>query len=132
MAVEIDPLELKVLYDGVLPPDSKGRLADNPQAALEWFSGELPPRAWPTLILAQDKEAKTHTWHKVCADWPYMDFFYQGRKSFIDERISGLHGRNLTSLEAFCVELTDKRRFKHYFLSDEPLDYRDFTLITIE
>ncbi|PIN77004.1 hypothetical protein COV15_03440 [Candidatus Woesearchaeota archaeon CG10_big_fil_rev_8_21_14_0_10_34_12] len=118
-------------YLHLLPKDSRGPYADNPERFRHWFDGDgINIWQWPQIILAQDLEGRdSFTWHWVCDDYDYMVWLGKDGPSFINERISRRRKRNLKSIEIISRTKVPSE-FKHYFLEGEKFNPEDYSLIS--
>ena len=65
MAQHLD-LKVQRLYDEKLPSNSKGMEADNPDRFYSHFTTPGETERNPNIVLAEDLDARTLTWHEVC------------------------------------------------------------------
>lgn len=97
-----------------LPEESKGSDADNPGLFEEWENPTvLAASEWPYIVLCEDLDSGSFTWHMLCNEQNIPRAFQIGFKSMVDAHISGERKRNLTSKELVC-----RRDGKHIFITE--------------
>jgi hypothetical protein len=88
-----------------LPPESQGRLADNPE--LFYRRELLTRRYWPFLLLCED-ESQGLTWHLLCSDYELENFTDRSQRPIYERMISSIRSQELK-----IVELIYKHPFKN-------------------
>lgn len=87
----------------VLPENSKGKLADNPDILETWFTGDvIDPDSWPYLMLCRDQNNGAFTWHMLCDEYNIVDFIERGMKALVDNFMSSERKRKLIGIELLC------------------------------
>ena len=103
-------LEVRRLYDEKLPSNSRGREADNPNWFYHHFTTPRETGRNPNVVLAEDLDNKTLTWHGVC-DWIITPRIINPERYHRELVASSIRNRRLRFLEVYS-----NRARKHFFL----------------
>lgn len=99
----------------VLPEESEGIDADNPDVFVEWLNPTcLNPPDWPYVMLCRDLDNDSLTWHMLCDEYNIPRIIQSGLKSQIDAFMKGERKRNLRGVELVC-----RYNNKHIFVDSE-------------
>ena len=97
-----------------LPPESRGRNADNPDL-YERALTHHNPESWPYLALCEDQATQILTWHLVCDE---VETVYQFQNPLLRMVIEDDISRT-RKLRLKILEVIDRDRKTHHFLDDK-------------
>ena len=101
-------------YD-ILPPESKGQLADNPHILNRWIEEETTGKIkWAYLMLCRDRINETLTWRMLCNEFNVPMWIKLGLKPVVDYVINTDPDRELEGIELLC-----RSNYMHMFLTQE-------------
>jgi len=97
----------------ILPENSQGHMADNPDIFDMWSTGDgIAPAEWPYLMLCKDQTNGRLTWHMLCNEQNIPRLITMEMKALIDDHISNERDRDLVGIELLC-----RRGNQHMFLA---------------